>query len=116
KSLPDYLELAKEGEAIRILGAWYGNNIRAEQIWTPILEKIDKNLERWSRNSPTMEGRRHIIQMIIGGMTQYLTAVQGMPKSIEKRLEKRISNFLWKERNHHPVSSSVTQAPISEGG
>jgi hypothetical protein len=35
-----------------------------------------------------MDGRRKIIQMVIGGMTQYLTEVQGMPKNGEKLLQK----------------------------
>ncbi len=68
--LPGNLHVAGESEAIRILGAWFGNKIVAEQIWAATLEKIDTNLERWAKNSPTMEGRRYIIQMIGGGMTQ----------------------------------------------
>ncbi|KAF5318883.1 hypothetical protein D9758_019008 [Tetrapyrgos nigripes] len=44
--LPPNLHIAREGEAVRILGAWYGNNIVATQIWAPTIEKIDKVLER----------------------------------------------------------------------
>ncbi|KAE9387764.1 hypothetical protein BT96DRAFT_761370, partial [Gymnopus androsaceus JB14] len=93
--LPANLHIAKEGEAVRILGAWFGNKISSEQVWTPVLEKIDTNLARWAKSGPTMEGRRHIVQMVVGGMTQYLTVVQGMPETIEKRLTKRINTFLW---------------------
>lgn len=114
--LPGNLHIANEGEAIRILGAWFGNKINSEQVWVPVLEKIDTNLARWAKSGPTMEGRRHIIQMIIGGMTQYLTVVQGMPEKIEKRLIKRISAFLWKEKGHNPVSQRVVSSPIERGG
>lgn len=92
--LPDQLHIAADGEASRILGAWFGNRLDTEQVWVPILEKIDANLERWTANGLTMEGRRHVVQMIIGGMTQYLTVVQGMPKSIEKKLTKRVKTFM----------------------
>ncbi|KAJ3817516.1 hypothetical protein F5880DRAFT_1452378, partial [Lentinula raphanica] len=113
---PDNLHIAVEGEAVRILGAWFGNKINAEQIWAPVLEKIDHKLVQWSANGLTMEGRRHVVQMIIGGMTQYLTTVQGMPKMIEKRLTKRVRNFMWTEREHDPVNQKVLYGPIEKGG
>ncbi|KAJ3892877.1 hypothetical protein GG344DRAFT_27850, partial [Lentinula edodes] len=113
---PNHLCIASEGEAVRILGAWNGNKIDAEQIWAPVLEKIDINLERWTSNGLTMEGRRHVIQMIVGGMTQYLTVVQGMPKSIEKRLAKRIKIFMWSEKDRSPVNERVLYGPLEKGG
>ncbi|KAF9035020.1 hypothetical protein BDZ89DRAFT_1036318 [Hymenopellis radicata] len=45
-----------------------------------------------------MEGRRLIIQMVVGGKTQYLTKVQGMPKEVEQKLERRIRRFLWADK------------------
>ncbi|THU86569.1 hypothetical protein K435DRAFT_614721, partial [Dendrothele bispora CBS 962.96] len=101
--------------ATRILGAWFGNKINADQVWTPVLEKIDKALERWAKGSPTMEGRRLIVQMISGGMTQYLTQVQGMPTNIEKRITKRISNYIWEEKEKNPVNKNVMYMKIQEG-
>ncbi|KAE9392443.1 hypothetical protein BT96DRAFT_959335 [Gymnopus androsaceus JB14] len=100
--LPGNLHISQEGEAVRILGAWFGNDISAEQVWAPVLEMTDSSLSRWAKNGPTMDGRRAIIQMVIGGMTQYLTMVQGMPASIEKRLTKRINRYLWKEKERNP--------------
>jgi hypothetical protein len=32
-----------------------------------------------------MEGRRLIVMMVVGGMTQYMATVQGMPADIEER-------------------------------
>ncbi|KAE9385265.1 hypothetical protein BT96DRAFT_960773 [Gymnopus androsaceus JB14] len=114
--LPANLHIAVIGEAVRILGAWFGNKIDAEHIWAPVMEKIDTHLARWARGGPTLEGRRQIIQMVIGGMTQYLTVVQGMPATVEKRLTKRINTFLWKEKGHNPVNQKVILGPIEKGG
>jgi hypothetical protein len=75
----------------------------------PVLNKIDKALEQWEKSNPTVKGRL-IIQMVIGGMTQYLTKVQGMPKHIEKRLTRRIRTFYWKDQN------STLHAPLEIGG
>lgn len=113
--LPENIHIAKEGEAVQILGAWFGNKIDAEQVWIPVIEKIDTNLARWARNGPTMDGRRAIIQMFVGGMTQFLTVVQGMPNSVEKRLMKHIDKYLWKGKDHNPVSQKVICGPAKKG-
>ncbi|KAJ7787848.1 hypothetical protein B0H14DRAFT_2399110, partial [Mycena olivaceomarginata] len=55
--------------------------------WPLVLEKISKDLERWKLTTPTLEGKQHIINTVIGGRTQYLTRVQGMPKEIEETLD-----------------------------
>ncbi|KAJ7234271.1 hypothetical protein C8J57DRAFT_1078003, partial [Mycena rebaudengoi] len=54
--------------------------------------------------------------MVVGGMTQYLTKVQGMPKDIEERLEKRIRNFLWAEKARVTVNKETIYAPKEIGG
>ncbi|KAF5367955.1 hypothetical protein D9758_004520 [Tetrapyrgos nigripes] len=114
--LPEWLHIAVEGEAVRILGAWFGNNISEASVWEPTLEKIDTSLDRWNKSSPTMEGRRHIVQMVIGGMTQFLTQVQGMPEQIEKKVKKRIRNFVWAEKEKSPVNKETVHGPIEDGG
>ncbi|KAE9398230.1 hypothetical protein BT96DRAFT_940358 [Gymnopus androsaceus JB14] len=44
--------------------------------WTRVIDKINSALARWEQSKPTMEGHHLIINMVIGGMTQYLTKVQ----------------------------------------
>ncbi|TFY59887.1 hypothetical protein EVJ58_g5494 [Rhodofomes roseus] len=114
--LPDHIRIAHDGDAIRILGAWHGNDVNEGGIWTPMLEKIDATLARWESRHPTMDGRRHIVQMHIGGTTQYLAKVQGMPKHIEDKLEKRIRSFIWADKKQTPVNKETLFAPISKGG
>jgi hypothetical protein len=62
-----------------------------------------------------MEGRRLIIQMIVAGMTQYLTKVQGMPEDIEKELAKRIQSYVWGGRKP-TINATVMGGPLLEGG
>ncbi|KAJ3853367.1 hypothetical protein EV368DRAFT_73517 [Lentinula lateritia] len=102
--IPEHIHIAVEDEAIRILGAWYGHELHDDVGWANQLEKIDKVLLNWEKSNPTMDGRKKIIQMIIGGMTQYLTQVQGMPKKVEKKLEKRICQFLWGSKKLHTIN------------
>ncbi|KAE9394274.1 hypothetical protein BT96DRAFT_758221, partial [Gymnopus androsaceus JB14] len=105
--IPEHIRIAQEGDAIRSLGALIGNNICQVEPWTKVLERIDQSLDQWARSKPTMEGRRLIISMIVGGMTQYLTKVQGMPKEVEEKLTRRIKRFLWDEKTHVRINKET---------
>ena len=115
-ALPAHIHIAEEGEAIRILGAWHGNDINEEQIWTPTLDKVEAALTQWEKTKPTMAGRKHIVQMVVGGMTQYKAKVQGMPKKVEETLTKRTRTFMWAEKTQSPVNKETLHAPVSQGG
>jgi hypothetical protein len=115
-TIPDHIKIAAEGEPIRTLGAWVGNGVNQVDTRTRTLEKIDKALDQWELGHPTMEGRRLITLMVVGGMTQYLTKVQGMPTDIEARLENRIRKFLWTEKASVTVNKETIYAPADLGG
>ena len=110
------VRIAIEGQPVRVLGAWIGNGVDQATPWTPIMEKIAINLKKWEANHPTTEGRRLISQMIIGGMTQYLAKVQGMPESAQKTLERLIRNFTWSGEGRPPIASSHMSCDLDAGG
>ncbi|KDQ56068.1 hypothetical protein JAAARDRAFT_98948, partial [Jaapia argillacea MUCL 33604] len=89
------IHIAKDGDPVRSLGAWIGNKVSNVTPWEPILVKIQSHLDRWQLGHPTMDAKRLIVQMVVGGMTQYLTKVQGMPKAIEVLLIDMIRKFVW---------------------
>lgn len=109
------IHIAVEGEPMRTLGAWVGNGINEVSVWTKTIEKIRTNLERWSRGNPTIRGKKHITQMIIGGMTQYLTTVQGMPSETETLVTKLIREFMW-DGKKPPIGLETLYLPKEEGG
>lgn len=114
--IPENLHIAIDGEATRILGAWVGNKVNVTNIWSPILDKVDERLSIWEKTHPTIEGRKLIVQMMAGGITQYLTQAQGMPKDVEKKLTKTIRKFMWGDRTMSPVNQETLLAPITQGG
>lgn len=95
--IPLDIKIVREGEATRLLGAFIGNGIDRMSVWTPTIETIAHDLTRWKKGNPTIEGKRLIIGMVIGGRTQYRTRVQGMPKQVEDLLTKMIRDFIWGE-------------------
>ena len=107
--------IAKEKEPIQILGGWLGNGIDNKAIWSKNLDEIDEYFERWGRSNPTIFGRRLIVQMFGGGMSQYLTTVQGMPEHIENLLQKKINQFVWGGKKG-TINKNHLSAQLEKGG
>ncbi|KAJ7034882.1 hypothetical protein C8F04DRAFT_881494, partial [Mycena alexandri] len=113
--IPAHVKIAAEGEPIRTLGAWVGNGVEQVETWSRTIEKIDAALDQWELGHPTMEGRRLIVLMVVGGMTQYMATVQGMPADVEEKLEKRVRSFLWAEKRGVAVNKETVYAPADRG-
>ena len=114
--IPNNLHIAKDGEPVRILGAWLGNNIDQATTWSPLIENVSNRLKRWGAAKHSLEGRRLIIQMQVAGVTQYLSKVQGMPKEIEKELDSMTRKFMWNYEPKDTVNRAQMNAPHSKGG
>ncbi|EJD34546.1 hypothetical protein AURDEDRAFT_47499, partial [Auricularia subglabra TFB-10046 SS5] len=93
--IPQGIRIARDGETTRILGAWPGNKVKEANAWSTVLDKTRDALERWGNLKPTLIGRAMLSHSFIGGYSQYLTAAQGMPARVEKKLEKMTLDFLW---------------------
>ncbi|EPS95520.1 hypothetical protein FOMPIDRAFT_21597, partial [Fomitopsis schrenkii] len=103
-TIPLSIDIAPDGTAVRVLGAWIGNKVDQVATWSPTIQKVDVFLTRWGQSHPTLSGRKNIVQMGPGGITQYLTMVQGMPRSVEITLTKMIRGFMWSGAKVPPVS------------
>ena len=115
-TIPPQIHIAKDGEPVRVLGAFVGNKVDQVNVWVPVLEKTDNALNLWERSRPTPDGRRLIIGMVIGGYTQYLTRVQGMPKEVEDLFTRRIHNFMSEGKTTPMISLSMLHGNPEDGG
>ena len=115
-TLPGNIHIARDGEPVRILGAWLGNNIDQAVTWAPVMENCHKRLKRWGAAKHSLEGRRLILQMQVAGVTQYLTKVQGMPKNVKDDLNKLVRRFMWNYEKVDTVNQSQMSAPHNKGG
>ncbi|KAH6904835.1 hypothetical protein BKA70DRAFT_1108420, partial [Coprinopsis sp. MPI-PUGE-AT-0042] len=113
--IPDSVHIAENSKPIRVLRVFVGINIDDVGVWTPMIEQVISALKRWSRTNPTIEGRRHIINMEVGGKTQYKEDVQGMPEIVRKAINKLISEFIW-NRMPLAVNRTIMSKPIKQGG
>ncbi|KAH9848809.1 hypothetical protein C2E23DRAFT_695566, partial [Lenzites betulinus] len=113
---PTNVHVAAEGEPVRILGAWLGNGVNECEIWAPKINKILAVITHWKNSSATLNGKRHVVQMMIGGMSQFLTNVQRMPKSVTTRLNKLIREYVWNDKSAPPVQFECLMLPPERGG
>jgi ribonuclease HI len=109
------VQIAKDSKWVRILGAPVGNHFEAELLWSPTIEKIRKSLKTWSKARMTFQGKRIVIQMTVGGMSQFRTAVQGMPQAVIKELNLMIRDFIW-DGKRPLISLEHLHQPREEGG
>jgi hypothetical protein len=103
--------VVRDGESARYLGARIGNHTNELEPWLPIVERIELILDHCAEGHPTLEAKRHQIQLTIGAITQYLTQANGMPESTTKQLVKIQKQFL-----DAPVNRETMSARIEEGG
>jgi hypothetical protein len=114
-TIPPNLVIVPDSDTCRILGAWIGNMVPYITPWPTVLQKIQNDLERWKTTKPSLEGKCHIINMTIGGRSQYLTRVQGMPKNVETELMELQHMFLW-DGKKAKVSHETMILDTNEGG
>ncbi len=123
KNYPRNIHVAHDGEAVRILGGFFGNNVCQVGVWTLVLTKLVamrpplmKVIERWKTGHATVQGKKHVVQMIVGGITQFLTTVQRMPDAIQQRLNRITRGYLWDDRYNTPVGGEHVALPVGQGG
>ena len=113
--IPSDVKIAADRTPIRVLGAYVGNKINQLAVWMPTLEKIDRGLKHWSKSHPTQDDKCLIIGMVVGGLTQYLTRVQGMTEEVTMLVKHKISRFLWDDASPM-VSAQIMSSQIADGG
>ncbi|KAJ7207791.1 hypothetical protein C8J57DRAFT_1099099, partial [Mycena rebaudengoi] len=109
------VHIAKEGEAVRILGSFIGNGVDAFGVWTPVLEKIDSDYERWANLCPNLSLKKNADQIISGSRLQYLVQVNGMPPAVTKHILKSQWEFINNTKSSM-ISRETLMLPRSMGG
>jgi hypothetical protein len=113
--IPANMEILKEGQATRILGAWYRNGVDINAPWSIVVTKLSRATERWKNVLVNLLYKRHIVQCTAGGYSQYLAQVQGCPTHIENKIERQIREYLWDGRASK-LNKETTRAPTEIGG
>jgi exonuclease III len=110
------VHIANDSEAIRSLGSWVGNNTKDEAPWEPIIDKVNKELNRTNLSHPSLKGKRLLSQIIVSGRTQFLAKAQGMPDRVRDVLTKLIKSFIWGDNVSPRLALDWLHKKRGEGG
>ncbi|KAI0329239.1 hypothetical protein GY45DRAFT_1214055, partial [Cubamyces sp. BRFM 1775] len=114
--IPDGVHVAIDGESVRILGAWIGNETDRATPWKKITDTISRNLQKWEQKNLTLNGKRLVVGMEVGGRTQFLAKATGMPAAVENELDRIVKRFMWGDGRKPMIARGQLQRPIAEGG
>src|SRR5260370_25662166 len=114
--IPSQIQILKDSETTRCLGAYIGNMKEGCEPWPKIIEDIENSLHFWDKGYPGLKGRKHIIQMVISRKTQFITQAQGMPAEYEKYLTKRIRTYMWGSETTPPIATNLLIKSKEIGG
>ena len=114
--IEDNVKIIKEGEAMRTLGAWVGNEANTKMQWETILQKQEKVITAWSNTNMSLKGKEIILKALIQSKAMFLATVNGMPRDIEMKMKRLFKNFLWNEKTRGLMSWEQIIAPRERGG
>jgi hypothetical protein len=108
--------IIKDGEPMRTLGAWVGNNADTTQQWDWIIKKQERVIKTWEGNHLSYQGKELILKALIQSRAVFLTTVNGMPKNIEEKIAKMYKDFLWDGKKKGLITWKQAAAPRELGG
>src|SRR5882724_9889379 len=114
--IPEYVHLIKDGEPMRTLGLWIGNNVIIEDKWNKVVEIQRKVTDVWNASHPTLCRKELILKALITSRNWFLAAVNGMPDHIEKEMTKIMKDFIWDGNKKRLIRLDYAAEAREKGG
>lgn len=97
-----------------------GGNPRSKSFWSPVVERVEKRLERWSGKYLSLGGGLTLIRSVLMNQPTYYMSLFQIPKGISVKLEQCFRRFLWGDKQDKRkvdlVSWSNVTKPKERGG
>uniref|UniRef100_A0A2N9GE45 Reverse transcriptase domain-containing protein n=1 Tax=Fagus sylvatica TaxID=28930 RepID=A0A2N9GE45_FAGSY len=97
-----------------------GASYKANAVWNPILEKMERRLSGWQKLYLSKGGRLTLLKSTLSSLPTYFLSLFTIPKSVANRLEKLQRDFLWggmgNNFKHHLVGWDNVCVPKAKGG
>ena len=106
------VKIIKEGEAMRTLGAWVGNETNTDLQWNEILTKQESVIKAWSKTNMSL---KEILKALIQLKAKFMATVNGMPTAVEERMKKLFKDFLWDDKKRGLMAWNQVIAPREQG-
>ena len=110
------VKIIKDGEAMRTLGSWVGNETNADLQWEGVLRKQEETMAAWSKTNMSLKGREIILKALIQSKAMFLATVNGMPKNVEEKMKSMFKDFLWNGKKRGLMGWNQIIAEREQGG
>lgn len=114
--LPQGAKIFETGESIRILGGRVGYNVDVDEIWEPIVQKMERSADRWSRRHLTLRGRKLVASFLVLSKAQYTLMTNPPSPAVITRVEKLLRQVMWKGKSKSAVQLQELQRGVEDGG
>ena len=81
----------------KYLGIDLENGNKHNKVWSQILKRLDTKIKGWKDKWLTKVGKVTKIRTILLALPIYPLSCLSLPKIINKKLEAKFRNFLWKD-------------------
>ena len=120
EELADILDCKTSILPMKYLGLPLGANFKAEAIWNPIVEKMERRLAGWKRLYLSKGGWLTLIKSTLSNLPTYFLSLFPIPANVANQIEKILRNFLWgnseEEVKFHLVKWDQICSPYPNGG
>ncbi|KIM34726.1 hypothetical protein M413DRAFT_37372, partial [Hebeloma cylindrosporum] len=92
--IPPGVRIIKDGDAMRTLGAWVGNNADTTKQWETIVKNQEKIIDIWKGNHLSYQGKALVLKALVQSKAIFLATVNGMPRTVENTITKMYKDFM----------------------
>ena len=105
----------KKGEfPCKYLGIDLENGNKSHKVWHKVLYKLDSKIGIWKDKWLTKAGKITKIKVVLAALPIYPLSCLPLPKSINHKLETKLRNFLWKDREEDKKMALIKWEKISK--
>ena len=83
------------GLPMSYLGMPLETSFKAQSVWNPILEKIERHLTGWKKLYLSIGGRLTLLKSTLSSLPTFYLSLFTIPVSVAVQIEKLQRNFLW---------------------
>lgn len=81
--------------AFYLPGLPVGGNPRFRKFWSPVLERIERRLERWGKRYLSLGVRVTLLKSVLFNLPTYFFSLFEITKGVANTMEKLFWSFLW---------------------
>lgn len=102
------------------LGLSLGSRNKAMEVWSGVVERVERRLARWKTQYLSLGGRVILINVVLNSLPTYVMSLFPIPAKVETRLDSLRRNFLWQgskdKKSFHLVNWKAATTSKAEGG